>query len=155
MSISPTLQTAMFGQNTDDGLVELITISSPELAIDIRVVNDKADMDSRGDTFTRSAFNLILPSDDPDSPSNAQVTIDNTTREIGQAIRQMQGAATVLIETVKFSDPDTVELSFPLLTLRNVRWDVGKATGDILSDDLVTEGYPGHTFNPSTSPGAF
>ena len=155
MTLSTTMQTAMFSQETDDGLLVLLTISHTDLSTDIRVVANGVDITSRGDTYTAIPFDILLPSEDPDSPPKAQLSIDNVSRELGQAIRSISDAATVLIEVVRLKSPDDVEISFPALNLRNARFDAGKVTGDLVSEDLVLEPYPSDTFNPAFFPGMF
>lgn len=155
MTLSTEMQTAMFSQETDDGLLVLLTITHDDLSTPIRVVANGEDITSRGNSFTAFPFEILLPSDEPDSPPNAQLTIDNVSREIGQAIRTISSAAAVLIEVIRLKSLDTVELSFPSLNLRNVRFDAGKVTGDLTSEDLQIEPYPADTFNPSFFPGMF
>ena len=155
MTLSDTARGVMFAQETDDGLLALLTISHVDLAVPIRVVHNQVDVVSRGNTFTAFPFNLVLPTSEPDSPPKAQLTIDNVSREIGQAIRTISSAATVLIEVVRIKALDTLELSFPTLKLQNVRFDVAKVTGDLVSEDLQLEPYPAHTFSPAEFPGLF
>ena len=155
MTLSDSARGAMFAEETSDGLFALLTIDHDDLSAPIRVVHNQVDVVSRGDTFTAFPFELILPTSEPDSPPRAQLTIDNVSREIGQAIRTVSSAPTVLIEVVRIDDPDTLELSFPALNLRNVRFDVAKVTGDLVSEDLQLEPYPALTFSPPHFPGLF
>lgn len=155
MTLSDTMRGAMFAEETGDGLLALLTISHVDLAAPIRVVHNQVDITSRGDTFTAFPFELVLPTNSPDSPPRARLTIDNVSREIGQAIRTVSSAPTVLIEVVRISDNDAVELSFPALKLKNVRFDVAKVTGDLVSEDLQLEPYPAYAFSPAHFPGLF
>lgn len=155
MTVSDIARRSMFAEETSDGLLALLTIDHADLSTPIRVVHNKVDIVSRGNTFTAFPFDLILPTSSSDSPPKAQLTIDNVSREIGQAIRTVSSAPTVLIEVVRINDFDAVELSFPTLKMRNVRFDVSKVTGDIVSEDLQFEPYPVFTFSPAHFPGIF
>jgi len=153
--VSDTTRGNMFAEETADGLLALLTIDHPTLTTPIRVVHNTVDIISRGDSFTAFPFELVLPTSDPDSPPRAQLVIDNVSREIGQVIRQIPSAATVLIEVVRLAAPDELELSFPTLKLINIRLDVAKVTGDLISEDLQIEPYPAFTFSPAQFPGLF
>lgn len=153
--VSTTTQAEMFAPEADEGLLALLTINHADLTDPIRVVNNNENITSRGNLFTAFPFEIILPDDNPESAPRARLTIDNVSREIGQAVRQISSAATVLIEIVRTDDYDTLEMSFPTLSLRNVRFDALKVTGDVLAADIHLEQYPAYTFNPSTTPGLF
>lgn len=155
MTVSTTMQTAMFDEETDDGLIALLTITHADLTTPIRVVANTVDVISRGDEFIAFPFDIQLPSDEPDSPPSARLVIDNVSREIGQAMRLITTAAEVLIEVVRLKDLDSVELSFPSLKLRNVRFDVSQVTGDLVSENLQLEPYPTHNMVPARFPGLF
>lgn len=155
MTLSSVARGAMFDEETDDGLLALLTIDHADLATPIRVVHDQVDVVSRGNTFTAFPFELILPTQEADSPPVARLTIDNVSREIAQTLRSVSSAPSVLIEVVRIKDTETLELSYPLLSLRNVRYDALKVTGDLVSEDLQLEPYPAHTFSPANFPGLF
>ena len=155
MTLSAEARGMMFAEETGDGLLVLLTIDHAELAVPIRVVNNQVDVTSRGDLFTAFPFELTLPTNEPDRPPQAQLVIDNVSREIGQAIRTVTSSPTVLIEAVRINDFDALELAFPAMNLRNVRFDVAKVTGDLMSEDLQLEPYPAYTFSPAHFPGLF
>lgn len=155
MTVSTEARDAMFAQETADGLLMLLTIDHATLSSPIRVVNNHVAVTSRSNEFVGFPFQLTLPSSDPSTPPRARLTIDNVSREIGQVIRQITSAATVLIEVVLLSDADSVELALPALSLRNVRVDAAQVTGDISSEDLELEPFPSRGFTPSYFPGLF
>lgn len=150
--VSTSTQSDMFASESDEGLLVLLTISHDDLAAPIRVVNNNVAIESRSNEFIGFPFEIALPSDDPDSPARAQLVIDNVSNEIGEAVRSITTAPTVLIEVVRTDDFDTLELSYPPLTLANVRLDASQVTGDIIAEDLIIEPYPAGTFAPSAFP---
>lgn len=155
MTVTPATQSDMFASETGEGLLILLTIDHDDLSAPIRVVNNNVNIESRSNTYIAFPFTIILPSDNPESPPTARLEIDNVSREIGETIRSISSAPTVLIEVVRTDDFDTLEMSFPQLKLRNVRFDASKVVGDVLSEDIQLEPYPSTTFNPSNSPGLF
>lgn len=153
MTVSSLMRGVMFAQDTGNGLLVLLTIDHDDLAQPIRVVNNQVDVSSRGDLFTAFPFDIVLPEDEPDVAQVARLILDNISREITQAIRTISSAATVLVEVVQLKDPEAVEIAYPSLNLRNVRWDSTRVTGDLMSDDLHLEPCPGHHFSPTDFPG--
>lgn len=153
--VSVTTRGDMFASEADEGLLVLLTIDHDDLAEPIRVVANNENVTSNGNEFIAYPFEIILPTSSPDAPPRAQLTIDNVTREIAQTIRQISSAPTVLIEVVRTDDFDSIEFSFPQLNLKNVRWDAGQVSGDLVSEDLQLEPYPADTFVPSNFPGLF
>lgn len=155
MPISNTLRGAMFSEETSDGLLVLLTIAHVDLPDPIRIVNNKTNVTSRGEEFIAFPFEIVLPTSSPDAPPKAQLIIDNVSRELGQIIRTISSAPTVLIEVVRINNFDSLELSFPAFKMKNVRFDVSQVRGDLVSDDLQIDPYPVHTFSPANFPGLF
>lgn len=155
MPISNEARGAMFAEETSDGLFTLMTIDHVDLAVPIRVVNNKVNIASRGNEFIAFPFEIILPESGSDRPPKAQLIIDNVSRELGQTIRTISSSPSVLIEVVRINDFDSLELSFPAFKLKNVRFDASQLRGDLVSEDLQIEPYPAHTFSPANFPGLF
>ncbi len=107
-------------------------------------------------SFIGLPFTIRLPSDEAGSPPSSRLEIDNVSLEITAAIRNaVSSPPTVQIDVVRVLDQDAVELTFPLLKLRNVRANVGRVTGDLFSEDLQIEPYPNDRFVPGYFPGLF
>ncbi len=155
MPISQEFQTAAFAEETSDGLLVLLTIDNPELEAPIRVVNNRVDIVSNGNDFQAFPFEIILPTNDPDSPPKSQLKIDNITLELTQILRSITTAPTVGIEVVRINNFDAIELEFPPLQLTNIRMDALQITGDLMADDLVAITYPAYSFVPAYFPGIF
>lgn len=155
LSVSTVARRSMFAASTGDGLLELVTLSGGGLAADIPIVNNRIDITSRGVIFTAFPFELSLPSDEEDSPPLAKLSIDNVSREIGQAVRLLTGPLHVLIELVRISDMDVVEWSWPYFLMRNVSIDSLIVSGDLSLQDFHREGHTKILFNPATFPAMF
>ena len=152
MAVSDDFKTDAWSPEGDQPLA-LLTIDHDDLDAPHRLVNDRAGVTSGGEVFTAFNFELQPPSKYGDAPPHAQITIDNVSREIGQSLRSVATPATVTLQIVRRSDPDTIEAEWTGLRLVNVSIDALQVTGDLLFEDLVREPYPGRTFSPAEFPG--
>ena len=152
MAISDTLKTEAWAVESDLPLV-ILKIDHADLSAPIRVVNNKVDITSGGDVYSAFPFEIRLPDSLEDAPPRARLRIDNISREIGQAIRDMTSAADVTIEVVRQDAPDTIEVSWPVMRLTNVRFDFLSVEGDLEFEDLSREPYPFLSFSPAEFPG--
>lgn len=153
MTVSDTFRTSAFAADTGDVWLVLVTIEHDDLSAPIRVVNDTVNLTSRGDLFTAFPFDVTLPDSREDAPPRARLVIDNASREIAQAVRSIGGAPTVTLEVVRAADPDTVEISWPFFSLRDVKWNVGSVSGELVVEDFTSEPYPAGVFSPASFPG--
>lgn len=152
MTVSDALKTEAWSPESDLPLV-LLTIDHDEIDPPVRVVNNKVDITSHGETFIGFPFEIELPDAPEDAPPRARLRIANVSREIGQAMRLISTPATVTIQVVRQDDPDTVELEFLDYRLTNVRYDALTVEGDLTREDLASEPYPFLTFSPAEFPG--
>jgi hypothetical protein len=156
VTLSTAAKRAMFAQETGDVFLILLTINHPDFVQPIRVVNDAQGIQSRDNEYIAFPFHIVLPDDAEDSPPRATLTIDNVSREIIENIRRAgQSEITVKIEIIRHSAPDTVEVSFPQMLLKNVKADSLTVSGDLEVEDLVREPFPAGVFDPAGFPGLF
>jgi hypothetical protein len=154
-NLSSTAIQALFAAETDEVFVVLITISHPELSTLLRVCSDAINTTSRSNVFYAYPFDIALPSDEEGAPPQAQITIDNVSQEITNAIRAISSPADFLLEVVRAAAPDTVEVSWRNFKLRNIKGDAAQISGDLTVDDTTREPFPAYTFSPSEFPGLF
>jgi hypothetical protein len=157
-SISAVLRQALYAQETSEIPVVLATIEHAGLSGGIlRLCNHREEIESRGETFSPFGFDVILPSDDEDSPPLATVSFDNVAREQTEWLRSITTAPTILIEIVRLSDPDTLEMRWPRLKLQSPTWPPGGAviTAQLIQDDVGRIMCPFKTYNPADYPGLF
>jgi hypothetical protein len=93
--------------------------------------------DSVSSLVVRTNLPSRLPEEGEDRPPRARLTIDNVSREIVLALRQIQAAPTVTMEVVRASEPDLVEASFPFFRLLDVRYDALVVEGELGVEDLT------------------
>lgn len=154
-SLSTVTKKAIFAQETDKVFLLLLTISHATLAAPIRVVNDMVDLVSRGNTFTGFPFQIALPDEKDESLPQMKLQIDNVDRSIVTAVRNMTSPATITLEVILASAPDTVEASFSGFTLRDVTYDAIVVEGTLRMEDILNEAFPQHTFTPNLFPALF
>lgn len=155
MVVSATFKRDVYDPETGEAFLALLTIDHAAINPPIRAVNNTEDVVSRGDTFVAFPFDLILPESSAEAPPRARLIIDNVSREIAQSIRLITTAPTVLIEIIRASVPDTVEVALPLFFMRDVKWNALQVSGELVLEDLMSEPFPSLQFTPAHFPGLF
>lgn len=152
--VSPTMLQAMLAPETGEAPIVLLTISHASLATPIRVAGYDQDVTSRGETFVAYPFEITLPTDSGEAAPRARLSIDNVDRSIVAAVRQATGTPPqVTIEVILASSPDTLEASFPVFELRNVKSNALTVDAELTFDGLASEPYPAGRFTPAAFPG--
>lgn len=150
-----TLREAVYGQETGETFIVLLTLDHDDLANPIRVSSDAVDTTSNGNSYTAFPFDLKLPNDEEESVPTARLTIDNVSREIVQAVRTVTGPVEVTMQLVLASDPDTVEADFPDFQLRDVKYDALVVEGQLSLESFAQEPWPAGRFTPADFAGLF
>lgn len=153
-TLSATAVASLNAQETGEVWLVLLTISHPDLPTPIRVVNNNEDITSRGNLFQAFPFQIILPSEDPDTPPRAAIRIDNVDRSIIAVLRSISSAPSVTIEIILASQPNTVEIAYTSLALRNVRYDPAVIEGELFFEPLFDQPITA-SMTPSRFPGMF
>ena len=156
--LSDALKTAMYAQETGEVMLAICTISHASILNGpLRVVNDLQDFVSDGLTYTAFPFQVTLPTDGQDTLPRLRLVLDNIDRSIIQAIRGIPPSTPpmVQVDLVMASQPDTIEVSFTNLTLRNVDYDQFVVEGDLALDEDDREPFPSASFTPQLFPGLF
>lgn len=155
-STSTTLRSAANAEETSEAFLILFDFYHADMTPDtLRFVNNYTDVVSNGETYTAYPFSLTIPSDLEDSLPRIQLTIDNVSRLIMDEIRLLTSAPDISIYVILASDPDTIEAGPFETKLRNVSYDANAITGDLQSQDILNEPYPGVFYTPANFPGLF
>jgi len=154
MAITNALKEAAYAQETDDVFLVLLTITHDDIT-PIRVVNNNENITSDSNLFVAYPFEITLPDSTGDGTPSAQLIIDNVSREIAESIRNITTAPKVSISVIRAADPDTIEITFAPFTLRNVKWDMMKISGDLSMEDIAHEPFPIGQFSPAQFQGLF
>lgn len=150
--VTENLRDDAWAQESDLPLI-LLELNHDELIEPLLLVNNKEDVVSNDETYLAFPFELQMPNDTDDSAPQAKLRICNVSREIGQAIRLMRTPADVSLKVVRMDTPDTVELEFVGMKLRNVSFDAFTVEGTLVFENLINEPYPWLTFSPAWFPG--
>lgn len=155
MSLSPTALAAVLAQETDKVFLPLLSISHPDLAEPILVVNDGQNCVSNGGTYLAFPFTIDFPPADPDQAPQVRLVVDNVDQSIIVGIRQLSSAPTISLSVVLSDTPDTIEAGPFNMTLRQAVYDSLTIEGTLNFEDILNEPYPGDAYTPANFPGLF
>ena len=164
-TISLTMRRALAVQDSGEVAIVLLTISHPMLPTPIRVSSDPTrkfsdtpltyGTISRGLQYTFLPFSVSLPDDVGERAPAAQIQIENVTRSLVELIRSVSTRATVRLDLVLASSPDTVEVAFPQFDLGSASYNADTVTLELAMDSMTSEPYPAGTFDPASFPALF
>jgi len=138
-SLSTSARASAFAQQTDQAWLVLLIVDHPDFADPLRFVNSIDPVVSNGEDFVPFPFEIEWPNDDPERAPEARLRIDNITRDIVIAVRDLQSPPTARFQVVLSDAPDVVEMDVTGYTLRNAEWDASTVTFTLKAEDLVTE----------------
>ncbi len=153
--ITDSFRAMAMAERTSQVLIALLTLTHSSFGSPLRFASERADVTSRGNVYTATAFDLTLPDDSEKNPTVARLMISNVDRRIMDELRLVSTPIEVAIELVLASDPDTVEVSYPGLLLRHVQATATRIEGDLVLDLFDQEPYPAWRFIPSVYPALF
>lgn len=148
---------ALVDDYTDEVFVLLLKLEHDDLAEPIRVANNNENVvrtETTSVTYVGIPFEIELPQEDADELGAATISVPNIERSITTAIRAISTPVTATIMVVLASSPNTVEIEFTGLTLREVMYDAESITGILRFETLVIEPIT-FTITPARFPGLF
>ena len=155
-TLSSAAKIAMHAPETGEVFLVLLTISHASLSPSLYFVNNLTDVVGPGSqTFTAYPFVIEIPAETDGSPPTVQLSIDNVSRAITDAVRSLPTAPTVTMSIVLASSPTTVEAGPFTLSLQDMTADAFVVTGTLGFERVLSEPYPGDVFSPATYPGLF
>jgi len=155
-SISARLREAMQAQQTGEVILAICQIEHPSILNGpLRVVNNLQSIEHDGDTYAGFPFQVTLPTDNEDGQAAVRLVLDSVDRRVIEAIRSIPPGVppVVRLDLVLASTPDTAEISFPDLTLRNAAYDTFVVEADLATDEDDREPFPQARFSPQLFPG--
>lgn len=167
MTISVNFRESAYASETGRVPILLITFDHADLVAPIRISTDPTERVletdtqvvwgtiSRGDTFAFFPVSIRLPDDTDSGPGQMQIELDNVDRAMTEAIREIHSPLSVKVELVMDNAVDTVDLTWPEYTLRNIQYNATTITGTMTLENLTSEPFPGVSFTPATTPGVF
>ena len=88
-TISPIATEAIHKTETEEVFLVLLELDHDDFNNPLRLVNNDVDIISNGNLFTAFPFEITLPNDEENIIPQAKLKIDNTDRQIVQAIRSI------------------------------------------------------------------
>lgn len=164
-NISLVFRQALFAQESGEVPIFLLTITHESLDEPIYLSTDPTERSSevpliyktvsRGIDFIFAGPSITIPSEEDKSPPSCQLILQNVDRSLIPLARSINSPASVKIEVVLASDPDTVEMTWPALDMSSVQYAASQLVFDLTMDALVTEPFPAGSFTPANFPGLF
>lgn len=154
-TLSSAALAAVFGAQTGEAFLALLTLDHAQLAAPIRVTSDSVATVSNGETYAPFPFTVALPQERDDQLAGARLVVDNIDRSIVIALRSISSAPSVTLDIVLASSPDTVEAGPFNYTLKDAKYDALTVEGELAFEDILNEAFPGGSFVPQTHPGLF
>jgi len=152
---SATFTRAAFAQQTDEVIIELLTLEHDQLPDPVRLARNYTNIVSRGNTYIGCQFDLTWPQDKENEPPQASLRYQNVSRELIAAIRILRTPMTATIEVVLASSPDTVEASYSGMSVIANSYDANIVDFTLSFERFMQEGFPGKIFGPANFPGIF
>ncbi|UFS77226.1 DUF1833 domain-containing protein [Tardiphaga sp. 37S4] len=163
--LSLNMREALFGQESGEVPIFLLTITHPDLDEPIRLTTDPTERKSdtpliyrtmsRGEEFIFAGIDVTIPDEQDKSPPASKLTIENVTRDMIPLARSVNSPPSVKIEAVLASALDDVEMNWPALDMSNLNYDAAALQFDLTMDALVTEPYPAGSFSPAYFSGLY
>lgn len=154
--ISAAALEAVLSQETDKLFLTTVRISHASLDADLRFVNDRAQLIRSDGTYLPAAFEFRLPDDLEDNIPRGEIVLDNTDRQIVEAVRSLQTAPEIEVNIVLADQPNTPEIGPMQFTLKQFNYNAQTIRGRLgYDEDFLSQAVPAYTFNPRTAPGLF
>lgn len=154
-NLSNTAKDALYASETSEGLIALLTII-PDQGDTARLSDDQVDTTHDGQIYEAVPFILTLPDSTEDRPPVGRIEISNVSRKLMEAIRAPASTAPVAeIRVVLLSDPESLEIGPLEFEIRDVRWDSGTVTADLVVEPILKRAVPHLRFTPGQFPGLF
>lgn len=138
-NLSSAALESLFSESTDEVWLVLITFDHPDLAQPLRFVNNTESVTSNGNLFIAFPFEIELPLSDKEDVGEVRLRIDNIDRQIVTTLRELESPPTATIQVILASQPDTIEIEFEGLTLRNAEFTALEVQASLRFEDITVE----------------
>ncbi len=152
-NITDALRAQFFSQESNDPFLILVTFQNPTFVA--RLVNNSADIVSRGNIFTAFPMKIRLPIDDGESTRDIQIDLDNVSLDMINSFRSVTDSIGVTVEMVLASAPDVVQISIDDLSIGNVTYNATKISAQIVMDSFLSVAMTSENYTPTNFPGLF
>lgn len=152
---------AMTAPETEEVLLHILTVKYDDEVL-FRVVDDKKELVSNGNTFIPCSFTVLLPDQTSDGNKTCRLQIDNTDIAVYKAIKSAairsineKKKITCDVGVIMASEPD-IFIQGPLtFILRNITATVQSVSGELSDLYMHDRKFSSLTYNPEDFPGMF
>jgi len=110
---------------------------------------------SRGNLYTAFPFRYIAPKDGVSEQPIGSLEIGNTDRSITDALLSLTSPASLKIEVILASEPDTVLQVVEDFIVRSFEYDALSVRAPLTFEDIFSQRIPGDVYDPLQNPGLF
>lgn len=153
--LSNELLAQIYGQQSEDPFLMLLTLTHNDFAGPIRLVNNTVDIVSNGNTYQAFPLKITLPTDDGESSREVSLELDNTTLELMDELRSITTSIDVRLDMILASDPNTIQLSLQELKMKNISYNSSTIRANLLVDNFLNVEMTSEKYTPSNFPGLF
>jgi hypothetical protein len=144
--VTTTTRRALTAQYSADAFVDLVTLSSVQMEVPVRLANSAVDVTSRGLLFSRSKMDVVRPDSTGDTPPSATITLLGVDRTVTDALRPLTEPIDVVIEAVRQAAPDVVEQRISGIRIFGVTCTESTVQAALGIEDPRTKTAPAHAF---------
>lgn len=152
--ITPELLAQLYGQESSDPFLTLLTLIDPAFG-EIRLVNNSRPITSRGEEYLPYPFKFTPPMDDGESARTVKIEMDNTSLELMSGVRTATRPIPIKLELILASRPDEVQVLLEDLLIRNIIYDKNKISATVAMDGFLQIAMDAEKYTPSVYPGLF
>ncbi len=153
-------------QESDEVVIMLLELKHPDTTQVLRYSGDNTqllDTDpelvwgtiSQGQTWVYKPLSLRLPTDVADRPPRMQLIVENVTGDMVAFCASMIQRGTCGLNIITASEPNYIQIPFPIMDLRGFTRNADVITFEIGLDAAEDEPMPGGLFTPAGFPGLF
>jgi len=153
-------------QESDEVAIMLLELRHPDTSEIIRISGDNTvllDTEpelvwgtiSQGQTYIFRPLSLRLPTDVADRPPRMDLIVENVSGEMVSFCAEFIQRGTCALNIVTASDPNTIQIPFPVMDVRSYTRNSNVITFEIGLDAAEDEPIPGGIFSPAGFPGLF
>ncbi|MBP5283656.1 MAG: DUF1833 family protein [Treponema sp.] len=151
----------MTAPETEEVLLHILTVKYDDEVL-FRVVDDKKELVSNGNTFIPCSFTVLLPDQTSDGNKTCRLQIDNTDIAVYKAIKSAairsineKKKITCDAGVIMASEPDAYIQGPLTFVLRNITATVQSITGELYDLYMHDRKFSALTYNPEDFPGMF
>lgn len=157
-TLSAAARIAMFSSQTDKVVTALVKMAGTGIPTPIRLARSRSDVTSTVDgssqVYTAFPLNITLPDDKDDGAvKTVQLAIDNVTREMVIAVRDLTAPPSVTLWIVLADSPNTIEVGPLSFIVAGAQYDAGQMVLTLKYEDRLGNRLNGLDFDPINFPG--